>query len=211
MIKKATKAVIYARCSTDESKQDVEVQLKELRRYCEAYGWSYDEVSEYGSGFKKNCQPALDQVLEKIRLKHYDKLICFSMDRFSRQSPGKINALLDRIVDNYGCRFLALQQSIDSDNELTWCCIKPLFTYFANKFSKDLGEKIRKGIERKRERGIYKGGRPKKNGRIDIQEVKRIHLETNSLRKTAQAYNESRYKDNRISYQYVRRVLVGNI
>ena len=40
------KAVIYARCSTDESKQDVEAQLKELRRYCEAYGWGYEEVSE---------------------------------------------------------------------------------------------------------------------------------------------------------------------
>ncbi len=38
------KAVIYARCSTDESRQDVEVQLKELRRYAEAYGWQPGSV-----------------------------------------------------------------------------------------------------------------------------------------------------------------------
>jgi len=163
--KENKRAVIYARCSTEESRQDVEVQLKELRRYCEAYGWQYDEVSEYGSGFKKDCQPELDKVLEKIRLKHYDVLIVYSMDRFSRQSPSKINALLDRIVEDCKCRFIALQQGIDSQNELTWHVVKPLFTYFANKFSKDLGEKVRNGIVRKKERGIYSGGRPKKRGR----------------------------------------------
>ena len=101
MIDKQKRTVIYARCSTDESKQDVEVQLKELRRYCGAYGWTCDEVSEYGSGFKKDNQPKLDEILEKIRLKKYDILIVYSMDRFSRQSPSKINALLDRIVEEH--------------------------------------------------------------------------------------------------------------
>ena len=113
---KNQKVVIYARCSTDESKHDVEVQLKELRRYCAAYGWQYDEFSEYGSGFKSDNQPRLDEVLEKIRLKHYSPLIVYSMDRFSRQSPSKINALLDKIVEQYHCRFIALQQGIDSEN-----------------------------------------------------------------------------------------------
>ena len=47
-----THVVIYSRCSTDEKRQDTEVQLVELRRYAKAYGWTYDEVSEYGSAFK---------------------------------------------------------------------------------------------------------------------------------------------------------------
>ena len=156
------KAVIYARCSTDESKQDVEVQLKELRRYCEAYGWQYEEVSEYGSGYKADNQPRLDEVIESIRLKRFNVLLVFSMDRCSRQSPSKINALLDTIVERYGCRFIALQQGIDSENELTWHVVKPLFTYFANKFSKDLGEKVKRGIAQKKAKGSYKGGRPSK-------------------------------------------------
>jgi len=66
-----TKTIIYARCSTDESKQDVEVQLKELRRYCEAFGWDYDEAHEYGSGYKSDNQPKLKQILSEIRLKKY--------------------------------------------------------------------------------------------------------------------------------------------
>jgi len=205
MIDKVKKAVIYARCSTEESRQDVDVQLKELRRYCEAYGWQYDEVSEYGSGFKKDCQPELDKVLEKIRLKHYEVLIVYSMDRFSRQSPGKINALLDKIVEEYKCRFIALQQSIDSDSEMTWHVVKPLFTYFANKFSRDLGEKIRKGIERKKERGRYNGGRPKKV--VNRNEIFRLRASGLSLRGVTEQINKEIPKGRQISFQTVRRLL----
>jgi len=205
MIDQAKKIIIYARCSTEESRQDVEVQLKELRRYCEAYGWPYDEISEYGSGFKKDCQPELDKVLEKIRLKHYDVLIVYSMDRFSRQSPSKINALLDRIVEDYKCRFIALQQGIDSQNELTWHVVKPLFTYFANKFSRDLGEKIRKGIERKKECGRYKGGRP--NKKVDNDEIIRLRASGLSLRAITDHINKGIPKKHRISFQITRRAL----
>ena len=68
------KAVIYARCSTDEGRQDVEVQLVGLRRYAQAFGWSYDEVWEYDSGFKGE-QPKLQDVLKRIKRKEYDTLL----------------------------------------------------------------------------------------------------------------------------------------
>ena len=74
------KAVIYARCSTDEARQDVEVQLKELRRYCKAYNWNYDEVQEYGSGYKGK-QPKLEAILEKVRNGQYNAFIVYSLDR----------------------------------------------------------------------------------------------------------------------------------
>ena len=57
------KAILYARCSTDESKQDVEVQLKELRSYCHYQGWSYEEKYDYASGSKKDLPPNLQKVL----------------------------------------------------------------------------------------------------------------------------------------------------
>lgn len=192
------KAVIYARCSTDESKQDVEVQLKELRRYSEAYGWQYEEVSEYGSGYKADNQPRLDEVLESIRLKRFNVLLVYSMDRFSRQSPGKINALLDTIVERYCCRFIALQQGIDSENDLTWHVVKPLFTYFANKFSKDLSEKIKKGIAHKKAKGVYKGGRPAK--KADIDTIKALKAKGLSLRLIAQEINQGKSERKKISY-----------
>jgi DNA invertase Pin-like site-specific DNA recombinase len=199
------RAVIYGRCSTDESKQDVEIQLKELRRYCEAYGWPFEEVSEYGSGYKSDNQPKLDEVIEHIRLKRYFVLIVFSMDRFSRQSPGKINALLDTIVEQYGCRFIALQQGIDSQNELTWHVVKPLFTYFANKFSKDLGEKVKKGIAQKKIKGAYRGGRPAK--KADIVAIEALRSKGLSLRAIAKEINMGKPERKKISYSSIQRLV----
>jgi DNA invertase Pin-like site-specific DNA recombinase len=199
------RAILYGRCSTDENRQDVEVQLKELRRYADAYGWSYEVVSEYGSGYKADNQPKLDEVLESIRLKRVNVLLVFSVDRFSRQSPTKINALLDNIVERYGCRFIALQQGIDSDNELTWHVVKPLFTYFANKFSKDLGEKVRKGIAQKKVNGTYKGGRPVKY--VDLKTIRALQGQGMSLRGIAEDLNKGKSTKDRISYASVQRLL----
>ena len=205
MDKQPLRAIIYGRCSTSESKQDVEVQLQELRRYCDAYGWQYEEVWEYGSGYKSDNQPKLEGGLEHIRLKRYNVLIVFSMDRFSRQSPSKINALLDVIVEQYGCRFMALQQGIDSQNELTWHVVKPLFTYFANKFSKDLGEKVKRGIAQKKAKGIYNGGRP--HSRVDLGILEALRAKGLSLRAIAEEFNRDRLKKQKISYVTVQRLL----
>ncbi len=202
---KIKKAIIYARCSTEENRQDVEVQLKELRRYCEAYGWNFDEVAEYGSGYKTDTQPKLKAVLEKIRRKHYDIFLCFSVDRFSRQHPSKINALLDQIVERHQCRFVALQQGIDSDNEIIWAVAKPLFVYFANKYSRDLGEKIRRGIERKKELGRYNGGRPRKQ--INDDDILSLRQKGMSIRQITKSLNETLPRKQRISYQTVHRYL----
>ncbi|MEI8366694.1 MAG: recombinase family protein, partial [Parachlamydiaceae bacterium] len=170
-----------------------------------AYGWQYEEVWEYGSGYKVDNQPKLDEVLERIRLKHFDILMVFSMDRFSRQSPSKINALLDRIVEQHHCRFIALQQGIDSENELTWHVVKPLFTYFANKFSKDLGEKVKKGIAQKKAKGVYKGGRPTK--RADLQAIEALKTKGLSLRSIAAEINQNRSPKKKISYSTIQRLL----
>lgn len=110
--------------------------------------------------------------------------------------------LLDKIVEEYKCRFIALQQSIDSESEMTWHVVKPLFTYFANKYSKDLGDKVRKGIERKKENGNYKGGRPRK--KIDIDEIKHLRQTGLSLRGIADEMGKFGKK---ISYTTVKRIL----
>jgi len=199
------KAVIYARCSTDENKQDVQVQIIELRRYCEAYGWQFEEVSEYGSGYKSDNQPKLDEVLEAIRLKRFNVLVVYSMDRFSRQSPSKINALLDNIVERFGCRFIALQQGIDSDNDLTWHVVKPLFTYMANVFSRNLSDKVKKGIAQKKAKGSYNGGRPSK--KADLTSIEALRAKGLSLRAIAKEINTGKPDRKKISYMSVKRLL----
>ena len=202
------KALIYARCSTDEAHQDVEVQLKELRRYCEHHGWSYDEISEYGSGYKGD-QPKLKEKLKQIKLGHYGIMLVWSMDRFSREHPRKVDDLLNQIVYDYKCRFIAMADSIDSSDEMKWHIMRHMLTYFANIYSRRLSERVKGGITRAKEKGTYKGGRPSKKHRVDIGEVKQLYAKTNSFRKAADLYNTTRYGNNRISRTYVSRVMAG--
>ena len=198
------KAIIYSRCSTDETRQDTDVQLKELRRYAEAFNWEWDEVSEYGSGYKGN-QPKLSQIIEKVRRKEYAIFLVYSLDRFSRQAPRKTNALLDQIVYDYKCRFISLKESIDSDNSMVWNVMKPLFTYFANTFSQQLSEKIKAGIKNKQEKGTYKGGRPKKT--YDLVKLRELSNLGCGIRKIAEFYNEGLPKKQHISHMQVSRIL----
>lgn len=199
------KAVIYARCSTDESRQDTEMQLAELRRYCEAFGLACDEVSEYDSAFK-GTQPKLQEVLERIRRKDYDVLLVYSLDRFSRQAPSKVNRLLDAIVERDGCRFISRQEGIDSENELVWNAIRPLFSWFAFVYSRNLSEKIKAGIRTKREKGVYRGGRPAKQ--IDVERLKALRLSNNGYgwRRLTAAYNEGLPDRQQVSVSLLRRV-----
>jgi len=206
----STKVLIYARCSTDEAHQDVEVQLKELRRYCEHHSWSYNEVSEYGSGYKGD-QPKLKEKLEQIKLGHYGVMLVWSMDRFSREHPRKVDELLNQIVYDYKCRFIAMADSIDSADEMKWHIMRHMLTYFANIYSRKLSERVKAGIARSKEKGAYRGGRPSKAGIVDCEAIKGLYKQTQSLRRTVELYNETRYKDNRISRAYVARVINGKI
>jgi site-specific DNA recombinase len=196
----AARAVIYARCSTDESKQDTENQLKELRQYVGAFGWSYDEVAEYDSGFK-GTQPKLQKILEQIKHGKYTVLLVHDLSRFSRQSPSKVNRLLDTIVERDRCRFISRQEGIDSDNELTWNVVRPLFAYFANIYSRNLSEKIKLGIKTKKEKGSYRGGRPPKT--VDVERIKRLRLSNNRYgwRRLTQAYNEGLPDKKQVEYK----------
>lgn len=199
------KVVLYSRCSTDETRQDTENQLQELRRYCTAFGWPFDEVSEYDSGFK-GTQPKLQAILEQIRRKEYDVLLVYSLDRFSRQAPSKVNRLLDAIVERDGCRFISRQEGIDSENELVWNAIRPLFSWFAFVYSRNLSEKIKIGIRTKRENGTYRGGRPAKQ--IDADRLKTLRLSNNGYgwRRLTQAYNQGLPDKQQVSVSLLRRV-----
>ena len=96
-------------------------------------------------------EEGFDFLIEKIRLKHYDVIVVYSMDRFSREHPRKTDELLNRIVYDYKCRFISLAEAIDSNDEMKWHIVRHMFTYFANMFSRNLSMKVKNGIKNKKE------------------------------------------------------------
>jgi len=152
------KAIILCRCSTDETRQSTELQVKPCVDYCERNDWSYDIVSYYGSA-SKGIPDKLQQVLDLIAKRTYQAIIVYSMDRFSRLKPSVTERLLTHITD-CGCRFISLQENLDSDNKMVWFSMKGMWLYFANIYSKNLSDKVKAGMKRAKEKGKSMG-RPK--------------------------------------------------
>lgn len=142
--------IIILRCSTDENRQDVSLQLKPCEEYCERQGWTYDVLSYYASG-SKGIPKQLQQVLDLIAKRQYKNIVVYSMDRFSRQTPSLTEKMLNHITD-CKCRFISLQENLDSNNPMMWYCFKGLWLYFANLYSINLSKKVKLGMQSQKEK-----------------------------------------------------------
>lgn len=152
------KAIIICRCSTDETRQSVELQIKPCVEYCQKQNWSYDVVNYYGSA-SKGIPAELQSVLDLVAQRKYDAIVVYSMDRFSRLKPNITEKMLNHITD-CKCRFISILENLDSDNPMIWYCFKGLWLYFANQYSLNLSEKVKQGMKRAKEKGVIIG-RPK--------------------------------------------------
>ena len=81
------KTVAYARVSSHDQKDDLERQKQVLELYCARQGWTYEIVSDLGSGMnyhKKGLKRLLNDILaEKVArlvLSHKDRLLRFGAE-----------------------------------------------------------------------------------------------------------------------------------
>lgn len=106
-------AAIYARVSTED--QNCGLQLTELGGYVERSGWTKLEYVEKASGKAGSKRPMLDKLLEDARLKKFDVVLVWKMDRFGRSLQHLIENV--RKLETHGIRFIALTQNIDTDTK----------------------------------------------------------------------------------------------
>lgn len=87
-------AVLYARVSSSENKDNLESQLIGLRDYANAKGYIIiKEVKEIGSGLNDK-RPLLEKILQ---LEGWDILLVEHKDRFSRFGTNYIRLLLEKL------------------------------------------------------------------------------------------------------------------
>jgi DNA invertase Pin-like site-specific DNA recombinase len=103
------RVAMYARVSTFE--QDPENQLQELRRYCEARGWSAVEYVDRGVSGSKDKRPALDALLKNAKRRRFDVLVCWRLDRLGRNLRHLVTMLED--LQHVGVAFVSLGEGID--------------------------------------------------------------------------------------------------
>jgi DNA invertase Pin-like site-specific DNA recombinase len=94
------KVAIYTRVSGKSNRQDAANQSLQLVEYCQRQGWEYVEYTDRMSGTKAD-RVAFVQMFEDARLKKFDLVLFWALDRFSREGVTEtLNHL--KVLDGYG-------------------------------------------------------------------------------------------------------------
>ncbi len=157
-------AAIYARVSTDD--QSCAMQLSELRGYCQRSGWEVVEYVDQGVSGTKRSRPALNRLMTDARMKRFDVVLVWKLDRFGRSLQHLVENV--QTLDALGIRFVAPTQNIDTDTRSPMGkFLMHLFAAFAE-FERDLiVERVRAGIAEAKRQGKH-CGRPQRVFRRDL-------------------------------------------
>ena len=139
------RAAIYARVSTSNG-QNPEMQLGELRTYCQRRGWDIaDEYVDAGISGSKEHRPALDRLLSDCRKRCVDAIVVYRYDRFARSLRQLVNALEE--FRTLGVEFVSLHEAVDTSTPNG----RLIFGIFASiaEFERELiRDRVRSGLAR---------------------------------------------------------------
>ena len=181
------KVAIYCRVSTDDKGQDPKVQLEKCRSYCELHSHTiYAEFIDQGiSGDSFYYDRPQGKLLyELINKNKIEGIVCFSIDRFSRQSPMKILPLLSSLKDR-GILFISITESaFNMEGEFAEV-IRYLIAWFGNYWLISHKKKVNAGIDKARKFGT-KSGKPIGRKRIaNYEEVLKLWNQGKSINSIA--------------------------
>ncbi|HEV2386778.1 MAG TPA: recombinase family protein [Candidatus Acidoferrales bacterium] len=163
------KAALYARVSTNGHGQDPEVQLRELREYCERRGWAVaDSYTDAGISGAKDSRPELNRLLADAHRRQFDAVVVWRFDRFARSVSHLLRAL--ETFSALGIAFVSLSESIDT----TTPAGKLVFTVLGAVAELErslIAERVKAGLRNARAKG-KRLGRPRVV--VDALEIARL-------------------------------------
>jgi DNA invertase Pin-like site-specific DNA recombinase len=152
------KTAVYARVSTSNG-QDPEMQLRELRDYCQRRGWEVgQEYVDTGISGTKEKRPELDRLLADAHKRHFDAVVVWRFDRFARSVSHLLRAL--ETFRSLGIEFVSLSEQVDTSTPTG----KMVFTVLGAVAELErslIVERVRAGLRNARAKG-RKLGRPRK-------------------------------------------------
>jgi putative DNA-invertase from lambdoid prophage Rac len=181
------RVVIYARVSTTD--QNCEMQVRELREYASRRGWhiSGEYLDTGWSGAKAN-RPELDRLMQDAALRRFDAVLVWKLDRFGRS----VRNCLDGIesLRSYGVRFLAVSQSIDTDESNPTSRLLLHILASVAEFEREMiRERVCAGVRNAKRKGVRLGRRQVV---FDRSRATRLHEGGASVREIASSLRVGR-------------------
>lgn len=152
------RAAVYARISTVNHGQDVDLQLSELRQHCERRGWQLTaEYVDRGVSGAKDSRPQLNALMADAARRKFDTVIVWKFDRFARSVSHLLRAL--ETFASLGIEFVSLTEAIDTSTPMG----RMIFTVLGAVAELErslIVERVRAGIGNARRKG-KRLGRPR--------------------------------------------------
>jgi DNA invertase Pin-like site-specific DNA recombinase len=181
------RAAIYARVSTIGQGQSPEMQLRELREYCERRGWQIaGEYVDAGVSGAKDSRPELNRLIADAHRRRFDAVVVWKFDRFARSVSHLLRAL--EAFNSLGVAFVSLSEQIDTSTPTG----KMIFTVLGAVAELErslIAERVRAGLRNARAKG-KRLGRPPVS--LDTSRVAQLRGEGCSIREIAEALGVSR-------------------
>ena len=176
---------IYARVSTSNG-QDPEMQLRELREYCQRRGWQLKgEYIDSGISGMKDSRPELNRLMADAHKRLFDAVVVWRFDRFARSVSHLLRAL--ETFGSLGIQFVSLSEQVDTSTPAG----KMVFTVLGAVAELErslIVERVRAGLRNARAKGKHLG-RPRKVP--DASKIKRMRAQGASWRMIGKELNVS--------------------
>ena len=178
---------IYARVSTSD--QTCGSQLRELREYVARRGWHLSaEYVDTGWSGAKASRPELDRLMKDAALRRFDAVLVWKLDRFGRSVRNCLDGI--EALRGHGVRFLAVSQSIDTDESNPTARLLLHILASVAEFERELiRERVRAGIKSAQHRGKQLG---RKRVVFDRSRAEAMHRAGATVREIAAALQVGR-------------------
>jgi DNA invertase Pin-like site-specific DNA recombinase len=182
-----TRAAIYVRVSTIGNGQSPEMQLRELREYCERRGWQIaGEYVDSGISGAKDKRPRLDRMMDDAHKRRFEVVAVWKFDRFARSVSHLLRALDTFCV--LGIEFVSLSESLDTATPAG----RMVFTVLGAVAELErslIAERVRAGLRNARAKG-KRLGRPPVS--VDAVRIGRLRSQGRSIREIAEELGYTR-------------------
>jgi len=181
------RVAIYTRVSGQSNRQDTENQALQLREYCDRQGWDYVEYTDRRSGTRAD-RTAFQQLFEDARLKKFDLVLFWALDRFSREGVTETLNYL-KVLDGYGVAWKSFTESYLDSTGIFKEAVIAILAAVAKQEHARLSERVVAGLRRAKREGKQLG-RPKVI--IDREKIRAAQARGLSLRQIGEEFGISR-------------------
>src|SRR5262249_2465600 len=171
------KVAIYTRVSGKSNRQDAANQSLQLVEFCQRQGWDYVEYTDRMSGTKADRQAFL-KMFEDARLKKFDLVLFWALDRFSREGVTETLNYL-KVLDSYGVAWKSFTESYLDSTGMFREAVIAILAAVAKQEHARLSERVVAGLRRAKREGKVLG---RKRIIVDREKILAMHANGQSLR-----------------------------